>query len=129
MRFLYSLYGSAKARHAWSSVVNPPRPFQGILFLVGAALLARARRKPNARAFLNLVAVNILGNIVVGTVYSGPPADVGGPAWVHAGGAVMAIVGGTRPFSRAFGAFAAARVRVGTTPSHSGLVSSAWPAS
>ena len=93
MRFLYSLYGSAKARHAWSSVVNPPRSFQGILFLVGAALLARARRKPNARPFLNLVAVNTLGNIVVGTVYSGPPADAGGPAWVHAGGAVMAIVG------------------------------------
>ena len=66
---------------------------QGILFLVGAVLLVRARRKPNARAFLNLVAVNTLGNIVVGTVYSGPPADAGGPAWVHAGGAVMAIVG------------------------------------
>jgi acetyl/propionyl-CoA carboxylase alpha subunit len=37
--------------------------------------------------------------------------------------------GATRPFSRAFGTFAVARVRVGTTPSHSGLVSSAWPAS
>src|SRR6185369_10282914 len=29
--------------------------------------------------------------------------------------------GATRPFSRAFGTFAVARVRVGTTPSHSGL--------
>ena len=77
---------------AWA--MNAAFYLQGILFLVGAVLLVRARRKPNARAFLNLVAVNTLGNIMVGTVYSGPPADVGGPAWVHAGGAVMAIVGG-----------------------------------
>ena len=77
---------------AWA--MNAAFYLQGILFLVGAVLLVRARRKPNARAFLSLVAVNTLGNIMVGTVYSGPPADVGGPAWVHAGGAVMAIVGG-----------------------------------
>ena len=78
----------------FASAMNAAFYLQGILFLVGAVLLVRARRKPNARAFLNLVAVNTLGNIVVGTVYSGPPADAGGPAWVHAGGAVMAIVGG-----------------------------------
>src|SRR6476659_2573131 len=68
---------------AWA--MNAAFYLRGILFLVGAVLLVSARRKPNARDFLN---------IVVGTVYSGPPADVGGPAWVHAGGAVMAIVGG-----------------------------------
>ena len=78
----------------FASAMNAAFYLQGILFLVGAVLLARARRKPNTRAFLNLVAVNTLGNIVVGTVYSGPPADAGGPAWIHAGGAVMAMVGG-----------------------------------
>ena len=67
---------------------------QGILFLVGAVLLVRARRRPDARAFLSFVAVNTLGNIVVGTVHGGPPADAGVPAWVHTAGAVMAIVGG-----------------------------------
>src|SRR6478735_11269627 len=79
----------------FACAMNAAFYLQGILFLVGAVLLVRARRRPNARAFLNLVAVNARGNIVVGTVYSGPPADVGGPAWVHAGGAVMAIVGMT----------------------------------
>src|SRR4051812_20607292 len=69
-----------------ASAMNAAFYLQGILFLVGAVLLVRARRKLNARAFLNLVAVNTLGNIVVGTVYSGPRADAGGLAWVHAGG-------------------------------------------
>ena len=78
----------------FACAMNAAFYLQGILFLVGAVLLVRARRKPDARAFLSLVAVNTLGNIVVGTVHGGPPADAGGPAWVHTAGAVMAIVGG-----------------------------------
>ena len=87
---------SAGATHGsdCASAMNAAFYLQGVLFLVGAVLLVRARRKPNGRAFLNFVAVNTLGNIMVGTAYSAPPADLGGPAWVHAGGAVMAIVGG-----------------------------------
>jgi hypothetical protein len=38
--------------------------------------------------------MNTIGNILVGSFHSGPGAAVTGTGWVHATGAVLAIVGG-----------------------------------
>ncbi len=58
---------------------------QGFLFLAGALLIVGFPDSRRARTFLGLVAVNAVGNIVVGTVHSGT---------VHVAGAALAIVGG-----------------------------------
>jgi hypothetical membrane protein len=58
---------------------------QGFLFFAGALLIVGFPESPRARTFLGLMAVNAVGNIVVGTVHSGT---------VHVAGAALAIVGG-----------------------------------
>ncbi len=58
---------------------------QGILFFLGALLIVGVPHSLRARIFLGLVAVNAVGNIVIGTVHSGG---------VHVAGAALAIVGG-----------------------------------
>jgi len=58
---------------------------QGFLFFAGALLIVGFPGSRRARTFLGLVAVNAVGNIVVGTVHSGT---------VHVVGAALAIVGG-----------------------------------
>ena len=58
---------------------------QGFLFFAGALLIVGFPDSRRARTFLGLVAVNAVGNIVVGTVHSGT---------VHVAGAALAIVGG-----------------------------------
>ncbi len=58
---------------------------QGILFFLGATLMVGVPDNRRARLFLGTVAVNAVGNIVIGTVHSGK---------VHIIGAVLAIVGG-----------------------------------
>ncbi len=76
---------------------------QGILFFTGALLIVGVPDSRRARAFLGLVAVNAVGNIVVGTVHSGKVhvvgaalAIVGGNTAILAGSAVIGIVGGHR---------------------------------
>jgi hypothetical membrane protein len=58
---------------------------QGILFLLGAALIAGFPDNRRSRLFLGTVAANAVGNIMIGTVHSGR---------LHVAGAVLAIVGG-----------------------------------
>lgn len=67
---------------------------QGTLFLVGAVLTVRGLGTKKAGLFLTLAAMNALGNLLVGTVHSGPIAQADGTTWVHATGAFLAIVGG-----------------------------------
>jgi hypothetical membrane protein len=59
---------------------------QGSLFLVAAVLTAPRE----ARLFLSLVTANAVGNVLIAIFHSGPSPT----AWVHAIGAVLAIVGG-----------------------------------
>lgn len=59
---------------------------QGTLFLVSAALTAPRE----ARLFLSLVTANAIGNVLIAIFHSGPSPT----AWVHAIGAVLAIVCG-----------------------------------
>ncbi|WAC91566.1 DUF998 domain-containing protein [Mycobacterium sp. Aquia_213] len=76
---------------------------QGVLFFLGAALMVDIRDNRRAQIFLGLVATNAIGNIVIGTVYSGDVhragallAIVGGNAAILAGSAVIAADGGWR---------------------------------
>ena len=77
---------------AW--LMNTAFCLQGTLFLVGAILAVRAIDARRARAFLTLAAVNAVGNILIAIFHSGPAAQADRTAWVHATGAVLAIVGG-----------------------------------
>ncbi len=67
---------------------------QGALFFVGAVLVARALAGRNTGLFVTLAATNAIGNLLVGTVHSGPVAEADGVQWMHGTGAVLAIVGG-----------------------------------
>lgn len=67
---------------------------QGTFFLFGALLVAYAVRPTRAGLFVGLAVVNAVGNILVGTIHSGPAAEVDGTAWLHGAGAVAAIAGG-----------------------------------
>jgi hypothetical membrane protein len=58
---------------------------QGILFFVGAVLMAGIPDNRRSRLFVGTAAANAVGNIVVGTVHSGT---------VHVAGAVLAIAAG-----------------------------------
>ena len=74
---------------AW--LMNTAFCVQGTLFLVGAILTVRAVEARKAGLFLTLAAANAVGNLLIATFHSGPVAAT---AWVHAIGAVLAIVGG-----------------------------------
>ena len=69
---------------AW--LINLGFCVQGTLFLVSAALTAPRE----ARLFLSLVTANAIGNVLIAIFHSGPSPT----AWVHAIGAVLAIVCG-----------------------------------
>lgn len=58
---------------------------QGILFLLGAALIVGVPDNRRARVFLGTVAANAVGNVVIATAHSGT---------AHVGGAALAIAGG-----------------------------------
>ena len=77
-----------------SSLMNAAFCVQGTLFLVGAILSVRAFETRKAGPFLTLAAANAVGNILIATFHSGSAARADGTAWVHAVGALVAIVGG-----------------------------------
>jgi hypothetical membrane protein len=77
---------------AW--LMNTAFCVQGSLFLVGAILTVRAVEARKAGLFLTLAAANAVGNLLIAAFRSGPAAHANGTAWVHAIGAVLAIVGG-----------------------------------
>ena len=79
---------SDKSPLAW--LMNTAFCVQGTMFLVGAILAVRALEARKAGLFLTLAAANAVGNLLIATFHSGPSAT----AWVHAVGAVSAIVGG-----------------------------------
>jgi hypothetical membrane protein len=83
---------SADSPRAW--VMNTAFCVQGTLFLVGAVLTVRTFEKRPARLFLTLAAANAAGNLLIAAFHSGSAARADGTAWVHATGAVVAIVGG-----------------------------------
>jgi hypothetical membrane protein len=85
--FISDLGGAASPR-AW--VMNTAFCIQGTLFLVAAVLAVRAFETRRARLFLGLAAANMAGNLLVAVFHSGPSPT----SWVHATGAVLAIVGG-----------------------------------
>ena len=113
----------------FASAMNAAFYLQGILFLVGAVLLcapAGGRTPEHSLASSPLTPS--------ATSWSAPlTADrlqmSEDPLGFMPAARSWRSSGATRPFSPALGAFAVARARVGTTPSHLGLVSSAWPAS
>jgi hypothetical membrane protein len=73
---------------AW--LMNTAFCVQGTLFLIGAILTVRAVGARTVGLFVTLAAANAVGNLLIATFHSGPSAT----AWVHAVGAVSAIVGG-----------------------------------
>jgi len=77
---------------AW--LMNTAFCVQGSLFLVGAILTVRAVETRKAGLFVTLAAANAVGNLLIAAFHSGPAARPEGTAWVHAIGAVLAIVGG-----------------------------------
>jgi hypothetical membrane protein len=77
---------------AW--LMNTAFCVQGTLFLVGAILAVRAVAPRMAGLFVTLAAANAVGNLLIAAVHSGPASHANGTAWVHAIGAVLAIVGG-----------------------------------
>jgi len=77
---------------AW--LMNTAFGVQGTLFLAGAILTVRAVAPRKAGLFVTLAAANAVGNPVIAAFHSGPAARAEGTAWVHAIGAVLAIVGG-----------------------------------
>jgi hypothetical membrane protein len=77
---------------AW--LMNTAFGVQGTLFLVGAILTVRAVEARKAGPFVTLAAANTVGNVLIAAFHSGPASHANGTAWVHAIGAVLAIVGG-----------------------------------
>lgn len=75
-------------------LMNSAFYLQGAFFLIGAILVVRAVESHRAAMFLTFAATNAVGNVLVGTVHGGPTATVDGTAWLHAMGAMLAIVGG-----------------------------------
>jgi hypothetical membrane protein len=80
--------GAGASPRAW--VMNTAFCVQGTLFLVAAVLAVRAFEIHWARLLLGLAAANMAGNLLIAVFHSGPSPT----AWVHATGAVLAIVGG-----------------------------------
>jgi hypothetical membrane protein len=83
---------SASSPLAW--LMNTAFGVQGTLFLLGAILTVRAVDARRAGLFVTLAAANAAGNLLIAAFHSGPASHANGTAWVHAIGAVLAIVGG-----------------------------------
>ena len=77
---------------AW--LMNTAFCVQGSLFFIGAILTVRAVEARKAGLFVTLAAANAVGNLLIAAFHSGPASHANGTAWVHAIGAVSAIVGG-----------------------------------
>jgi hypothetical membrane protein len=80
---------------AWSpraALMNAAFWVQGLMFLAGAVLIARARR--GGGLFVFLAGMNAVGNILVAVVHGGSALFANGYAWMHVLGALLAIVGG-----------------------------------
>ncbi len=77
---------------AW--LMNTAFCVQGTLFLVGAILAVRAVEARKAGLFVTVAAANAVGNLLIAAFHSGPASHPNGTAWVHAIGAMLAIVGG-----------------------------------
>jgi hypothetical membrane protein len=86
--FISDLGVPAHSPLAW--VMNTAFCVQGTLFFVAAVLAVRGVETRRAQMFLGLAAANMLGNLLIAVFHSGPSPT----AWVHATGAVLAIVGG-----------------------------------
>jgi hypothetical membrane protein len=86
--FISDLGVPAHSPLAW--VMNTAFCVQGTLFFVAAVLAVRGVETRRAQMFLGLAAANMLGNLLIAVFHSGPSPT----AWVHASGAVLAIVGG-----------------------------------
>ncbi|MGV0646209.1 DUF998 domain-containing protein [Mycolicibacterium sp. XJ879] len=90
-------YISSLGVPAWSPrahLMNAAFYLQGVLFLLGAVLVARAVRGRMSAVFVVLVALNAAGNFLVGVVHGGSPLWTNGYEWLHVLGAVLAILGG-----------------------------------
>ncbi|GLE52718.1 DUF998 domain-containing protein [Mycobacterium montefiorense] len=85
--------GVSRGKLIHGQMVYSPRAYlmhiafylQGMLFFLGASLMVGVPDNRRARIFLGTVAVNAVGNFVIGTIHSGR---------VHIVGAVLAIVAG-----------------------------------
>ncbi|HXO13495.1 MAG TPA: DUF998 domain-containing protein [Mycobacterium sp.] len=77
---------------AW--LMNTAFCVQGTLFVVAAILTVRAVAPRKAGPFLAFAAANAVGNLLIAAFHSGPASHANGTAWVHAIGAVLAIMGG-----------------------------------
>lgn len=75
-------------------LMNTAFYLQGTFFFLAATLLVCAIRPRRPGLFISFAALNAVGNILVGTIHSGPAAEADGTAWLHAAGAVGAIAGG-----------------------------------
>jgi hypothetical membrane protein len=93
-RNLISDLGIPSVDSPLACLMNTAFCVQGSLFLVGAILTVLAVETRKARAFVTLAAANAVGNLLIAAFHSGPAARAEGTAWVHAIGAVLAIVGG-----------------------------------
>ena len=91
-------YISALGVPAWSPrayLMNAAFLIQGVLFVAGAVLVARAvRARVIGVVFVALTVVTAVGDFLVGVVHGGSPLWNDGYEWLHGLGAVLAIFGG-----------------------------------
>jgi hypothetical protein len=82
----------------WSpraSLMNAAFYLQAALFLGGAVVAVRAiRGRLTGAAFVLLVAINAVGNILIALVHGSSPLWNDGYEWLHGFGAFLAIAGG-----------------------------------
>ncbi len=80
------------ARSPKAVLMNSAFWVQGLAFLAGAVLIARALR--SGWLLVALAAANAVGNLLVAVVHGGSALVAKGYSWLHVVGAVLAIVGG-----------------------------------
>jgi uncharacterized protein DUF998 len=76
----------------WAVLMNAAFWVQGILFVTGAVLIARALGR--GWLLVILAALNAAGNIMVAVAHGGSALVANGYTWVHVLGAIFAILGG-----------------------------------
>ena len=91
-------YISSLGVPAWSPrwyLMNAAFFGQGVLFVAGALIVARAvQARWTGLLFVALAVITAAGDFLVGIVYGGSPLWNDGQEWLHALGAVLAILGG-----------------------------------